>query len=178
MPSTLPNWVMSIILSGEECLQCDRSALGEVRSCTAASAACPPADQPCELNSDTSLIPAPGRKQGKHRAAQSSRESPIQLNELKKTTSGPLTAILRTTPPLSPPPYPSTFGAVKMLSRFAPRALAAPTRYAPARKAFSPAVVRRSVTTDAASSHAEKSDVPSVKMTHRLEIGRPEPPGT
>ncbi|KAI7098981.1 Pyruvate dehydrogenase E1 component subunit alpha [Hortaea werneckii] len=48
-----------------------------------------------------------------------------------------------------------------MLSRFAPRALAAPTRYAPARKAFSPAVVRRSVTTDAASSHAEKSEVPS-----------------
>ncbi|KAK5137935.1 alpha subunit of pyruvate dehydrogenase [Meristemomyces frigidus] len=48
-----------------------------------------------------------------------------------------------------------------MLSRFAPRAFAAPARYnAPVRAAFTPAVVRRSVTTDAASSHAEKDDVP------------------
>ena len=50
-----------------------------------------------------------------------------------------------------------------MLSRFAPRAFVAPVRYnAPVRAAFSPAIVRRGVTTDAASSHAEKSDVPSV----------------
>jgi hypothetical protein len=50
-----------------------------------------------------------------------------------------------------------------MLSRFAPRAFVAPVRYnAPVRAtAFSP-LVRRTVTTDAASSHAEKSDVPSV----------------
>lgn len=50
-----------------------------------------------------------------------------------------------------------------MLSKFAPRAFAAPVRYnAPVRAAFSPAV-RRSVTTDAASSHAEKADVPAVR---------------
>ncbi|KAK5114771.1 alpha subunit of pyruvate dehydrogenase [Meristemomyces frigidus] len=49
-----------------------------------------------------------------------------------------------------------------MLSKFAPRTFAAPVRYnAPVRAAFSPAVVRRSVTTDAASSHAEKADVPA-----------------
>ncbi|KAH9827700.1 Pyruvate dehydrogenase E1 component subunit alpha, mitochondrial [Teratosphaeria destructans] len=49
-----------------------------------------------------------------------------------------------------------------MLSRFAPRAFTAPVRYnASVRAVVSPAVVRRSVTTDAASSHAEKSDVPA-----------------
>ncbi|KAK3676178.1 alpha subunit of pyruvate dehydrogenase [Recurvomyces mirabilis] len=48
-----------------------------------------------------------------------------------------------------------------MLSRFAPRAFLAPVRCnAPLRAAFSPAVVRRTVTTDAASTHAEKSDIP------------------
>lgn len=43
-----------------------------------------------------------------------------------------------------------------MLSRFAPRAAAAPKalRFAP--------VARRNVTTDAASSHVDKSEVPSV----------------
>jgi pyruvate dehydrogenase E1 component alpha subunit len=47
-----------------------------------------------------------------------------------------------------------------MLSRFAPRALAAPVRLNAAR--FTPAL--RTVTTDAASSHAEKSDIPEVRM--------------
>ncbi|TKA73350.1 Pyruvate dehydrogenase E1 component subunit alpha, mitochondrial [Friedmanniomyces simplex] len=51
-----------------------------------------------------------------------------------------------------------------MLSKFAPRAFTVPVRYnagAPLRAAFRPAVVaRRTVTTDAASSHAEKADVP------------------
>jgi len=44
-----------------------------------------------------------------------------------------------------------------MLSRFAPRAAAAPRalRFAP--------VARRNVTTDAASAHVEKSEVPSVR---------------
>lgn len=50
-----------------------------------------------------------------------------------------------------------------MLSRFAAHAVkAAPLRsQAPLRAAIRPAVVRRSVTTDAASSHAEKDDVPA-----------------
>ncbi|KAK5118313.1 alpha subunit of pyruvate dehydrogenase [Meristemomyces frigidus] len=52
-----------------------------------------------------------------------------------------------------------------MLSKIAPRAFTAPVRYSayasPVRAAFSPAVVsRRTVTTDAASTHAEKSDIP------------------
>ncbi|KAK0278967.1 alpha subunit of pyruvate dehydrogenase [Friedmanniomyces endolithicus] len=51
-----------------------------------------------------------------------------------------------------------------MLAKFAPRAFSAPVRYnagAPLRAAFRPAVVaRRTVTTDAASSHADKEDVP------------------
>jgi len=55
-----------------------------------------------------------------------------------------------------------------MLSRFAPRAFtAAPLRCpAPVRAALRPAVVRRSVTTDAASSHAEKDDVPAVRFSN------------
>ena len=57
-----------------------------------------------------------------------------------------------------------------MLSRFAPRAFtAAPVRYNAARFA-SPVMAqrvqsRRSVTTDAASSHVEKSEVPAVCTT-------------
>jgi pyruvate dehydrogenase E1 component alpha subunit len=54
-----------------------------------------------------------------------------------------------------------------MLSRFAPRALAAPVRLNAAR--FTPAV--RTVTTDAASSHVEKSEVPEVwKMDKPIVI--------
>lgn len=54
-----------------------------------------------------------------------------------------------------------------MLSRFAAHAVkAAPLRsQAPLRAAIRPAVVRRSVTTDAASSHAEKDDVPAVCLS-------------
>ncbi|EMC99387.1 hypothetical protein BAUCODRAFT_31706 [Baudoinia panamericana UAMH 10762] len=56
-----------------------------------------------------------------------------------------------------------------MLSKFVPRAFAAPARFnaaataTPFKAAVSPAVAvaRRSVTTDAASSHAEKADVPA-----------------
>ena len=53
-----------------------------------------------------------------------------------------------------------------MLSKFAPRAAFA----APLRSAYTPitttraAFARRTVTTDAASSHADKSDVPSVHI--------------
>ncbi|KAK3067385.1 alpha subunit of pyruvate dehydrogenase, partial [Teratosphaeriaceae sp. CCFEE 6253] len=50
-----------------------------------------------------------------------------------------------------------------MLTRFAPRAFTAPIRHnaiTPIRAAFSPSLARRTVTTDAASSHADKSDVP------------------
>ena len=72
-------------------------------------------------------------------------------------------------------PFPSPFppintGPLEMLSRFAPRAFVAPVRYnVPVRStAFSP-VVRRSVTTDAASSHAEKSEVPSVCISIYLQ---------
>jgi hypothetical protein len=45
-----------------------------------------------------------------------------------------------------------------MLSRFAPRAAAAPRalRFAP--------VARRNVTTDAASAHVDKSEVPTVRL--------------
>jgi len=60
-----------------------------------------------------------------------------------------------------------------MLSKFAPRAFAAPVRYTASVRAtaFSP-VVRRSVTTDAASSHAEKSDVPAVRVAIYPQIVR------
>jgi len=54
-----------------------------------------------------------------------------------------------------------------MISKFAPRAFAAPIRYNAAR--FNSPVMaqrvqqsRRNVTTDAASSHVEKSEVPTV----------------
>lgn len=52
-----------------------------------------------------------------------------------------------------------------MLSKFAPRAFTAPVRTAaPLRAAFSPAVARRTVTTDAASSSVDKSQVPDVGL--------------
>ena len=72
--------------------------------------------------------------------------------------------------PFTSPFPPTTSGPAAMLSRFAPRAFVAPVRYnVPVRAtAFSP-VVRRSVTTDAASSHAEKSEVPSVCPRPSLE---------
>jgi len=61
-----------------------------------------------------------------------------------------------------------------MLAKFAPRAFSAPVRYnagAPLRAAFRPAVVaRRTVTTDAASSHADKEDVPDVCGSHPQPI--------
>lgn len=67
----------------------------------------------------------------------------------------------RPPPSLLPLPPSCIFsrGAVTMLSRFAPRAFAAPVRSNAAR--FTPAL--RTVTTDAASSHVEKSDVPEVR---------------
>ena len=60
--------------------------------------------------------------------------------------------------------FPTTRLPRAMLSKFAaPRAFTAPARYnAPIRAAFNPVVARRSVTLDAASSHAEKDDVPDV----------------
>jgi len=60
-----------------------------------------------------------------------------------------------------------------MLSKFAPRAFAAPVRYtAPVRATAISPVVRRSVTTDAASSHAEKSDVPAVRVAMYPQVVR------
>lgn len=104
-----------------------------------------------------------------------SSEGCSQRPELRIPIDLSLTAAIRPPTPLSRLPFltstylQSSSGAAEMLSKFAPRAFAAPVRYAPVRPAFSPAVVRRSVTTDAASSHAERSDVPSVRSCNIQE---------
>lgn len=84
------------------------------------------------------------------RKAFSTRSSLIGLRETTSTAALP--------PSLLTTSFILSRRAVTMLSRFAPRAFTAPIRSNAAR--LTPAL--RTVTTDAASSHVEKSDVPEV----------------
>ena len=76
-------------------------------------------------------------------------------------------------PPSVYPQHCLAFHTAAMLSRFAPRAWTAPVRSSVAAPARFAPVVRsvRTVTTDAASSHAEKDDVPTVSRDGVIPAG-------